>query len=98
MQENLTINKKIIANTQQRKSILKKNENLLFYLKHIDSSDDRIINEITIQNIIDELLFVYENKYWVVQCKYCDLITKINCEHIKFIYNWDIGYLYEVHI
>ena len=51
---------------------------------------------ITIENIIDELQLVFENKYWVVQCKYCDLISKLDFQIINMIYGCDQGHLYEV--
>lgn len=51
---------------------------------------------ITIENIIDELLLVYENKYWVVQCKYCDLISKLDFDRIKLVIGHDQAQLYEV--
>lgn len=53
-------------------------------------------SNVTIENIFNELALVYENKYWVVQCKYCDLISKINFEFLKWGFGYDRTYLYEV--
>lgn len=52
----------------------------------------------TIENVIDALMLVYENKYWVVQSKYCDLISKLDFENIKLIYGYDRGQLFEVNL
>lgn len=53
-------------------------------------------NVVTIENVIHGLQLVFENKYWVVQCKYCDLISKLDFQIINAIYGCDQGHLYEV--
>lgn len=58
------------------------------------SSDN--YGNVTIENIIDELMLVFGNKYWVVQCKYCDLISKLDFERLQLIYGVDRAQLYEV--
>lgn len=59
------------------------------------ASNDNYGN-VTIENIIDELMLVFGNKYWVVQCKYCDLISKLDFERLQLIYGVDRAQLYEV--
>lgn len=51
---------------------------------------------VTIENVIHGLQLVFENKYWVVQCKYCDLISKLDFQIINAIHGCDQGRLYEV--
>lgn len=36
-----------------------------------------------IQMIMNHLLLVFCNKYWLVQCKYCDVVVKINFRNLK---------------
>lgn len=59
------------------------------------ASNDNYGN-VTIENIIDELMLVFSNKYWVVQCKYCDLISKLDFERLQLIYGVDRAQIYEV--
>lgn len=40
----------------------------------------------TLEKVIDRLLLVFDNKYWVVQCKYCDLISKLDFDNYRSIY------------
>lgn len=53
-------------------------------------------NAVTIESMIHELQLVFENKYWVVQCKYCDLISKLDFQIVNAIYGSDQGRLFEV--
>lgn len=49
-----------------------------------------------IQQILDELLIVGSNRNWVVQSKYCDLVTNIDFDEIRVIMGDDCGWYYEV--
>lgn len=49
-----------------------------------------------IDQILDELLITGSNKNWVVQSKYCDLVTNIDFDEIRMIMGDDFGWYYEV--
>lgn len=51
-------------------------------------------NEVT--QLIDSLLLVYFNKYWLVQCKYCDVISKIDLKEVRRSIGSDTADAYEV--
>lgn len=55
-------------------------------------------SSVTIGNVIHELQLVFENKYWVVQCKYCDLISKLDFQIVNAIYGCDQRRLFEVSV
>ena len=55
-----------------------------------------VMNESEIENVLNKLLMISYNKYWLVQCKYCDVITKINIEMLGSIIAADQADSYEV--
>jgi hypothetical protein len=44
-----------------------------------------VLSATSVDSFIKQLLIVFTNKYWLVQCTYADVITKINCENLKDI-------------
>lgn len=46
--------------------------------------------------LMDSLLLVFFNKYWLVQCKYCDVITKIDLKVLGHSIGVDAANAYEV--
>lgn len=42
-----------------------------------------IITEEQVRNLLDNLSYVFDNKYWLVQCKYCDVISSLNYERVN---------------
>lgn len=46
--------------------------------------------------ILDELLIVGSNKNWVVQSKYCELVTNIDFAEVRMIMGDESGCYYEV--
>lgn len=59
--------------------------------------DDKNIHS-TMTNVIRGLQLAFENKYWVVQCKYLDLISKLDFPIIVSIYGSEQGRFYEVNM
>jgi hypothetical protein len=55
-----------------------------------------VMNESEIENVLNKLLMISYNKYWLVQCKYCDVITKIDIEMLGGIIGADRADSYEV--
>lgn len=51
---------------------------------HFPNDDDHSIY--TMEKVIDKLLLVFDNKYWVVQCRYCDLISKLDFDSYRSVY------------
>ncbi|CAG9807296.1 unnamed protein product [Chironomus riparius] len=54
-----------------------------------------VMNESEIENVLNKLLMTSYNKYWLVQCKYCDVITKINIEMLGSVIGVDRADSYE---
>lgn len=48
------------------------------------------------EEILEKLSLVFENKYWVVQNKYCHFVATINYNAIDQIVGQDKGQLYKV--
>lgn len=48
------------------------------------------------EEILEKLSLVFENKYWVVQNKYCHFVATINYNAIDKIVGQDKGLLYKV--
>lgn len=44
-------------------------------------------DETTIAGVLEQLQLVFANKYWVVQCKYSELIARLNYAEIE----WHVG-------
>lgn len=49
-----------------------------------------------IDQILDELLIIGCNRNWVVQSKYCELVTNIDFTEIRMIMGDEFGCYYEV--
>lgn len=50
-------------------------------------SQSHVFDEVTIAQILGQIQLVFANKYWVVQCKYCELIACLNFDEIE----WHVG-------
>lgn len=46
--------------------------------------------------ILDKLTLVFENKYWVIQNKYCHFVATINYDALETIFGQDKGQAYKV--
>lgn len=49
-----------------------------------------------VEYILEELLLVYNNKYWVVRNKYCEFASKLNYSQLKLALGEDMGEYFEV--
>lgn len=49
------------------------------------------------EEILEKLSLVFENKYWVVQNKYCRFVATINYNAVYEIVGIDKGEVYKVH-
>lgn len=49
-----------------------------------------------VEKMLNEILLVNENKYWVVRNKYCQFVTTINFKSLSSIVGCDKGQLYRV--
>lgn len=55
-----------------------------------------VMRECEIEDVLNQLLMVSYNKYWLVQCKFVDVITKINFELLASIIGNDRANMFEV--
>lgn len=55
----------------------------LCVLEHIFPYILEIISEKQVTNLLDNVSYVFDNKYWLVQSKYCDVISSLNYQRIK---------------
>lgn len=55
-----------------------------------------VMNQADIQKLVDQLLLVFCNKYWLVQCKYCDVISKIDLKLLREIIGSEKTEVYQV--
>lgn len=53
-------------------------------------------NVLRIDEMLDELLIVGNNRNWVVQSKYCELVANIDFTEIRKFMGDEFGYYYEV--
>ncbi|CAO1418775.1 unnamed protein product [Diamesa serratosioi] len=51
-----------------------------------------------VQLLMDKLLMVFHNKYWLVQNKYCDVITKIDFNVLREVMNYEKVEVYQKQI
>lgn len=49
-----------------------------------------------LEEILDKLPLVFENKYWVIQNKYCRFVATINYQALEEIFGLDKGREYKV--
>lgn len=49
-----------------------------------------------LEEILDKLSLVFENKYWVIQNKYCHFVATINYDAFENIFGRDKGQAYKV--
>ena len=49
-----------------------------------------------VKELLDQLLLVFCNKYWLVQCKYCDVIKEIDLFLLRDVLGADGSEIYEV--
>lgn len=49
-----------------------------------------------LQDILEKLPLVFENKYWVIQNKYCHFIATIKYDALDEIFGQDKGHVYKV--
>lgn len=49
-----------------------------------------------LEELLDRLPLVFENKYWVIQNKYCHFIATINYDALETIFGRDKGLVYKV--
>lgn len=42
-----------------------------------------VMSTTALEDFIEQLFIVFMNKYWLVQCTYADVLTKINCETLR---------------
>lgn len=42
-----------------------------------------VMNQADIQELVEQLLLVFCNKYWLVQCKYCDVISRMDLKLLR---------------
>lgn len=54
-----------------------------------------VLKEAEIERLLNRLLLVFCNKYWLVQCKYCDVITKIDFELLRCALGVDGAEVYQ---
>lgn len=47
---------------------------------------------------LDEILLVFSNKYWLVQCKYCDVIKEIDLKLLREVLGVEYAEIYEVRL
>lgn len=57
-----------------------------------------IMDETEIRQLLDRLLLVFSNKYWLVQCTYCDVIKEIDLMLLKEVLGNDGAEIYEKQI
>lgn len=55
-----------------------------------------VMGSTDVVQLIDTLLLVFCNKYWLVQCKYCDVIVKIDLNLLRDSVGADVAEVYEV--
>lgn len=51
-----------------------------------------------LEQLLERLSLVFENKYWVIQNKYCHFIATINYDALDIIFGMDKGLVYKVSI
>lgn len=49
-----------------------------------------------LEEILDKLPLVFENKYWVIQNKYCHFVATINYDALENIFGQVKGHVYKV--
>lgn len=49
-----------------------------------------------LEEILDKLSLVFENKYWVIQNKYCQFVASINYDALDDVFGRDKGQVYKV--
>ncbi|KAG5669568.1 hypothetical protein PVAND_017455 [Polypedilum vanderplanki] len=57
-----------------------------------------VLNTNEIENVLNQILRVIYNKYWLVQCKYCDVISKIDIGMLRMLIGDGKSLVYEKQI
>lgn len=68
-----------------------KNDSGLNVAHNLLSLNDSASSHRIIERILDEVLFVHNNKYWVVQNSYADFIAKLDFNGLRTMTNIDVA-------
>lgn len=70
--------------------------NLLIPLFGVKAENNLMTEKNLLEEMLDKLLLGFYNKYWLVQCKYCDVITKLDYQLLFSLLEEEKSNFYQV--